>query len=148
MYRERCISVYLQALPSFSRSSPGGIAHPPPSGVHKGGFRKRGFSDLCVIVTWLLLKPPLLNPPLWNPDSPAPADPPAPYSAHRGDPPAEAGSGATSALCVYIYIYIYTCTHTFFSGVSANERLRAESRLPAHSTESAPAERTLSQTGT
>ena len=38
------------------------------SGVHKGGFRKRGFSNWCVIVILLLLNPPLLNPPLWTPD--------------------------------------------------------------------------------
>ena len=29
------------------------------SGVHKGGFRKGGFSNLCVAITSLLLNPPL-----------------------------------------------------------------------------------------
>ena len=34
------------------------------SGVHKGGFSKGVFSNLCVIIMPLLLNTPLLNPPL------------------------------------------------------------------------------------
>ena len=33
------------------------------SGVHKGGSSKRGFSNVCVIIMFVLLNPPLLNPP-------------------------------------------------------------------------------------
>ena len=45
------------------------------SGVHKGGFSKGGFSNLCVSLvqlrykTCLIAKPPLLNPPLRTPEN-------------------------------------------------------------------------------
>ena len=38
--------------------------HVQDSGVHKGGFSKRGCSNLCVIIISSLLNPPSLNPPL------------------------------------------------------------------------------------